>query len=520
MTGRLAVKGGKYYVVISYKDENGKYKNKWVATGLDEKNNKRAATDMMRDIVAKYESGVLSLTGTKQPTPTREETDSPLFSNYLFEWLRMAKPNLQQSTYSGYLRLTKVIAAYFEEKGLRLDEIKPKHIQEFYTYLQEEKGKSKQVCHHYHIVIHRALQIAYRSDMIQTNPADKIERPKFQKHKAKFYTAEQVKTLFKELEGDPYEHIYKLTAIYGMRRSEVGGLRWSSIDFEKNTLTLDHAAVQCEVDGKRTIVIKDTMKNQSSLRTLPLLPVVRDMLLKLKAEQQERIQKYGTYYNPNYLDYVCVDGTGNLIRPDTLTTHFKTFLVRHNLPVIRLHELRHSCASILIACGVSMKAVQEWLGHSTFSTTADIYSHLNYSSKLGIAETLSDVFSGKPVPVDQTNPDTMATIQKIFYASDIEAAPKVAEPVVTEYESWDEDADDEDGAVFVDTSDSDEELKDEPIESVFPELPADSVSEFKKAKEEMKRLGFETLDEYFEYLDYKARMEQRKNTAGSGGTAM
>lgn len=114
----------------------------------------------------------------------------------------------------------------------------------------------------------------------------------------------------------------------------------------------------------------------------------------------------------------------------------------------------------------------------------------------------------------------MATIQKIFYASDVEAAPKVAEPVVTEYESWDEDADDEDGAVVVDTSDSDEELKDEPIESVFPELPADSVSEFKKAKEEMKRLGFETLDEYFEYLDYKARLEQRKNTAGSGGTAM
>lgn len=105
---------------------------------------------------------------------------------------------------------------------------------------------------------------------------------------------------------------------------------------------------------------------------------------------------------------------GNLIRPDTLTTHFKAFLKRHNLPVIRLHELRHTCASILIVCGVSMKAVQEWLGHSTFNTTADIYSHLNYSSKLGIEDTFSSVFGGKPTPIEQTSPGAMSKIQKIF----------------------------------------------------------------------------------------------------------
>ena len=520
MTGRLAVKGGKYYVVISYKDENGKYKNKWIATGLDERNNKRAATDMMREIVNQYENGTLSFAGKKQPQEAIKESDSPLFSDYLYEWLRLVKPNLQVTTYSGYRLLVKVIAPYFEEKGLRVNEIKPAHIQEFYTYLQEEKGKSPQVCKHYHAVIHRALQIAYRSDLILTNPADKVERPKYQKHKAKFYSAEQVKNLFNELQGDPYEHIYKLTTIYGMRRSEVCGLRWSSIDFDKNTLTLDHTAIQCEVNGKRVTVVKDTMKNQSSMRTLPLLPFVKDMLLKLKTEQELRREKYGTYYNPKFIDYVCVDEMGNLIRPDTLTTHFKAFLKRHNLPVIRLHELRHSCASILIACGVNMKAVQEWLGHSTFNTTADIYSHLNYSSKLGIADTLSSVFSGKPTPIEQTSPDAMSKIQKIFYSSDVEAAPKKIRNVEDEYDSWDEDYEDVDDAVFVDTTDEDEQLKNEPIESVFPELAPSSVSEFKKAKEEMNRLGFETLDEYFEYLDFKSRMEQRKNTAGSGGTSM
>ena len=89
MTGRLAVKGGKYYVVISYKDENGKYKNKWIATGLDERNNKRAATDMMREIVSQYENGTLSFAGKKQPQEAIKESDSPLFSDYLDEWLRL-----------------------------------------------------------------------------------------------------------------------------------------------------------------------------------------------------------------------------------------------------------------------------------------------------------------------------------------------------------------------------------------------------------------------------------------------
>lgn len=515
MTGRLAVKGGKYYVVISYKDENGKYKNKWIATGLDERNNKRAATDMMREIVSQYENGTLSFAGKKQPQEAIKESDSPLFSDYLYEWLRLVKPNLQVTTYSGYRLLVKVIAPYFEEKGLRVNEIKPAHIQEFYTYLQEEKGKSPQVCKHYHAVIHRALQIAYRSDLILTNPADKVERPKYQKHKAKFYSAEQVKNLFNELQGDPYEHIYKLTTIYGMRRSEVCGLRWSSIDFDKNTLTLDHTAIQCEVNGKRVTVVKDTMKNQSSMRTLPLLPMVKEILLKVKSEQERNIERYGSYYSREYLGYVCVDDVGKIVRPDTLTTHFRTFLLRNNLPLIRLHELRHSCASILIACGVSMKAVQEWLGHSTFSTTADIYSHLNYSSKLAVADTLTNVFNGKPVPKTQSDTDSMDTMQKLFSFSEVENPDDSKEKrFPTVYESWDETVEDK-------TEETPSiSLKDEPIEKVFPELPSENVSEFRKAKEEMKRLGFETLDEYFEYLEFKSRMEQRNNTAGSGGTSM
>lgn len=505
MKGRLVVKNGKYYVVISYQDESSKSKQKWVATGLDEKNNKRAALDMLRTIEAKFANGTLganSQQSQKSSALSAEQqedvssNDSPLFSDYLYEWLQIAKTNIQVTTYSVYKHRVEYIAAYFAEKRTRLKDLKPKDIQEFYTYMQQN-GKSVQEAHHCHTVLHRALEVAYRSDYILTNPADKVERPKSPKFKAKFYTAEQMLTLFQKLQGDPYEYIYKLTAIYGLRRSEVCGLRWSAINFENDTITLDHAVVQCEVDGKRVLVTKDKMKNQSSMRTLPLLPAVKDILLNLKREQQERAEKYGQYYNRQYRDYVCVDEVGKLIRPDTLTTHFKSFLVRNNLPVIRFHELRHSCASILIASGVSMKAVQEWLGHSTFSTTADIYSHLNFSSKLGIADTLSDILAGNTMLKRQTAPDTIETMRKIFSTAEIEKPAN--ENHLQTFEVLDEYGEpvEENAAAEVsqDTAPDD----------------ADDLSVFKKAKEEMSRLGLETLDEYFEYLDFQERLQKRRD---------
>lgn len=98
-------------------------------------------------------------------------------------------------------------------------------------------------------------------------------------------------------------------------------------------------------------------------------------------------------YNDKYLDYVCVDNIGRLILPNRLTKNFIKILRKNNLRNIRFHDLRHSCARIMLANGVPMKQIQEWLGHADFSTTANIYSHLDYSSKLDSANTISDVFN-------------------------------------------------------------------------------------------------------------------------------
>ena len=132
----------------------------------------------------------------------------------------------------------------------------------------------------------------------------------------------------------------------------------------------------------------DRAKTKSSLRTLPLVPPIRDRLLELKGQQETYRRLCRSSYNPDYLGYLCVDEIGNILRPNYVSEQFPKLLEKNGLRPIRFHDLRHSCASLLLANGVPMKQIQEWLGHSDFSTTANIYAHLDYASKLSSAQAM------------------------------------------------------------------------------------------------------------------------------------
>jgi integrase len=264
--------------------------------------------------------------------------------------------------------------------------MKPGDIQDFYQKELERVCANSVI--HYHAVIHKALKYAVKIELLDANPADKIERPKKNKFVGSFYDADEMKTLFEVSKGTSLEIPVLLGAFYGLRRSEAIGLKWDAIDFEMNTLTIRHTVTSCEVDGKRTLVASDTTKTKSSRRTLPLVQFVRERLLDLKAEQEENRRVCGKGYIREYIDYVCVNSIGNLIRPNYVTENFKRFLQENGLREIRFHDLRHSCASLMLASGVPMKQIQEWLGHSDFSTTANIYAHLEFSSKISSADAL------------------------------------------------------------------------------------------------------------------------------------
>ncbi len=185
-----------------------------------------------------------------------------------------------------------------------------------------------------------------------------------------------------------------LAAYYGLRRSEVLGVRWDSIDFEKKTIAIKHKVINGCAAGQDGLLLMDEMKTKSSRRTLPLLPTPERVLLETKARQEEYRRACRKGYCTKYLEYVCVDSLGNLLSPAFLSVHFSCLLQKNGLRHIRFHDLRHTCASLLVAKGVDMKRIQLWLGHSNFSTTADIYAHLDFASKRETGAVIGSLLDG------------------------------------------------------------------------------------------------------------------------------
>ncbi len=150
------------------------------------------------------------------------------------------------------------------------------------------------------------------------------------------------------------------------------------------------------MNGKYVPVVSDVMKN-NQLPHLPLIPAVEEELLKQKEKQQLYRKLFKKSYSTEYLDFVCTDQEGKLIRPNFVTEHFDWLLTKYGLKHIRFHDLRHSCASLMVMNGVSMKQVQEWLGHSTFSTTADIYAS-RLQKQTGSAGVIANLLGESKLP--------------------------------------------------------------------------------------------------------------------------
>lgn len=379
VAGHLQEKNDFYYIVLSYKDADGKRKTKWEATGLSVKRNKKKAEALLLERRRNF----------MVPTAPAEIRldDDILFSDFMLKWLEVTKSSVQITTYASYQGMVeRIIAPYFRKRGIKLVDLKATDLQDFYTK-QLERVKANSVIH-YHANIHKALKYAVKIDLIPTNPADKVERPKKNAFKGSYYSAEEIHALTEVAEGTKLEIPVLLASFYGLRRSEVLGLKWDAIDFEENTLEIKHIVTQASIDGKKVLVQADRAKMKSSLRTLPLVPPIRDRLLMLKGQQETYRRLCGKSYNRDYLGYLCVDEIGNIIRPNYVSEQFPKLLEKNGLRPIRFHDLRHSCASLLLANGVPMKQIQEWLGHSDFSTTANIYAHLDYASKLSSAQAM------------------------------------------------------------------------------------------------------------------------------------
>ena len=329
VAGHLREKSGYYYAVLNYTDSLGKRKTKWISTGLTVKGNKKRAEAILMDARRNF-----------NPEEPKVMNGDILFADYMEKWLDIIKSSVAVPTFASYsTTVKKIVAPYFREKEVTLKNLTAKDIQEFYLSELERVSPSSVI--HYHANIHKALKYAVKIDLIDVNPADKVERPKKDRYVGSFYDADEVNALFEAAKGSKLELPILFGAFYGLRRSEAIGLKWDAIDFDQNTITIRHTVTSCDLDGKRVLVASDTTKTKSSMRTLPLVPFMRERLLALKEEQQENRRLCGRSYIKEYLEYVCVNEIGDLIKPHYVTESFPKLLKAKGMRQIRYHDLRH-----------------------------------------------------------------------------------------------------------------------------------------------------------------------------------
>lgn len=376
MTGSLQIKNGKFYIVLNTY-EKGKRKPRWMATGLDAKGNKRRAEQLLREAIQQEEA----LQSPGAISPAREI----LFSDYAKHWLVQVKKRVDPVTEQGYaLLLKRHILPFFEEKQLFLPQVSRKLLQGFldekalHGRLDGKGGLSPKSVREIKNILHQVLNEAVREELLEVNPCSLLVLPPTQRPEAQFFNVEQLNTLLEAVQNEPLYPVIKTAIVYGLRRSELLGLQWDSVDFENNTLTVKHTVVKVT-----QTVAKDKTKSKSSHRSFPLLPEMRELFLSLQARQLENQRLFGKAYVKT--NYIFCWPDGRPFSPDYVSQRFKAILEKYGFPHIRFHELRHSCASLLINQGFNLKDVQEWMGHSDISVTADVYGHLETKRKEDMA---------------------------------------------------------------------------------------------------------------------------------------
>lgn len=398
-------KKGRLYAVMQVK-KDGTTKPVWRALGLPEGANKTKVNKAFREVVAQYEQEFWE----EQERGGRPPADIPVY-DYLVSYLKRVEPELQKNTIVSYRSMTNgKIRRYFQRRPqLTVGNLKPQDIQDFYQSLFADGVVANTVIH-YHALLRRAFQQAFKEERIDANPFDRVGRPKKNKFHGENYTQEELLTLLHLARGDVIYPAILLAGAMGLRRSEALGVRWSRIDWEKRTVLLDTKIVEYRENGKKKVEPVEEMKNKSSRRTLPLPDPVVEMLQVQKEHREVYRKMFQGSYNAQYLDYVCVNQLGELLRPSYVTDHFRELLEKYGLRHIRFHDLRHTFASLLINQDVPLINVSNFLGHSDLSTTANIYAHLDKASKQASADVISDILQGEnqraqPKGEPETNTD-------------------------------------------------------------------------------------------------------------------
>lgn len=309
-------------------------------------------------------------------------------SLYLNRWLaETAKPRIRVETYNSY---EKVVETYIQKYlgTKKLSQLQGYHIQKFYNDLQRQ-GLSPRTVHYCHSILSSALKQAVRWKMMAHNPCDDCDLPKMLKEEMKYYTPEQVKLFLEKAREDKFYALFFLALETGMRPGEYLGLQWKDIDWEQGLLTV-RRTLKAQTGGGFSY---GEPKTKKSRRSIPLSSALKAVLKTHRTAQLKEKMKIRDSYQDSDLLFATEIGTP-LLTGNLYNRHFDRIRSDASLPRIRLYDLRHTNATMLIASGVSAKVVAERLGHSSVVLTLDTYSHVLPSMQTDATNRLEKMMLG------------------------------------------------------------------------------------------------------------------------------
>lgn len=370
-------------VLIMSKRSNGEgtiYKRKdgrWCGAYYDEQYNRRY-------VYGKTQSAVKKELKEKQESGTIKHKPYTLES-WVLEFLEKYKSNeLKITTYNSYMLLYRKHILNSKLGNMKLDNVKASHLQQFYNDKIKE-GYSSKTVRSMEVVINSALDKAFKLRIIKENPNLFTTIPKKKKYEAKVLTLEEVERILNEAKKEKIYPIVVTTLYTGLRKGEVMALKWDNVDFlerkiyVKNSLCRVVEEIPDEKGCRRATYQILEPKTKKSVRTIPMLDEVYEALLEQKRRQGIDKEKNKDIYDDQ--GFVFADEVGNYLAQRQFMTHYHDFLEKYAITNIRFHDLRHTFATLLIESDISIKIVQELLGHSNISTSMDIYTHVSDKKK-------------------------------------------------------------------------------------------------------------------------------------------
>ena len=296
MKGSVRVRNGTLCAVISYKDNLGQYKQKWISTGLKERGNKKQAQKILETELEKFTLHPIK----ENPQPAQK--NDIIFIDYIYDYIKSKEKELSPNVYQSYMECWKIMKKHFGNR-LKLKDVTYHHIEDYYDYLKNTRKNKNITIKHHAVILSPALRLAYRDDLIAKNPYEFMPKIKKEKSKMEYYNKEELEKLFEVTDKSPLKLIVRVAAYYGFRRSELVGLKWDAIDFKNKMITIKHKVLH--VNNK--FYLSDTLKTTASHRTLPLLPEIENLLIERKEEIEKNKELFKKSYNHQYDEYVFVD---------------------------------------------------------------------------------------------------------------------------------------------------------------------------------------------------------------------